>query len=82
MLRPSKYSHPDSTIISTSLLILKILKSKRIYDYSMLLDTVKKSVAGAENLYLPALGFLFLMGKIEYHKKTDSFEYVEHNETE
>jgi hypothetical protein len=31
-------------------------------------------------LFLPALNFLYLMGLIEYHPKTDAVEYVGPNE--
>ncbi|WP_166263178.1 ABC-three component system middle component 8 [Marinobacter caseinilyticus] len=80
MLRPTKFSNPDSTVISASLLILKILKNERIVDYSELLKRTKKQITGGENLYIPALSFLFIIGRVIYHQKTDSFEYVEHYE--
>jgi len=41
----------------------------------------KKSVAGGDVLFLPALNFLFLMGLVDYHPKTDAVEYVGPNET-
>lgn len=31
-------------------------------------------------LFLPSLNFLYLLGLIEYHPKTDSIEYVGQNE--
>lgn len=76
MLRPSKHSHPDRTIINVALLLLKRLKDKRLDDYSSLLAFARKAVVGGDVLFLPALNFLFLLGLITYHTKTDSFEYV------
>lgn len=76
MLRPSKHSHPDRTVVSVALLILSRLRARRIDDYDALRAFVKKSVAGGDVLFLPSLNFLFLLGLVEYHPKTDAFEYV------
>ncbi|WP_432209630.1 ABC-three component system middle component 8 [Acinetobacter variabilis] len=80
MLRPTKHSHPDRTVINVSLLLLARLKTRRIDDYDALRKFVKKSVIGGEVLFLPALNFLYLMGLIEYRPKTDALEYVGPNE--
>lgn len=81
MLRPTKHSHPDKTVINVSLLLLVRLKKQRVEDYSALLNYTKKSVNGGDVLFLPALNFLFIMGLIEYRPKTDSVEYIGKNET-
>lgn len=81
MLRPSKHSHPDRTVINVSLLMLSRLKNRRIEEYDLLLKFTKKNVAGGDVLFLPALNFLYLMGLIEYRPKTDALEYVGPNET-
>jgi len=80
MLRPTKHSHPDRTVINVSLLLLGRLKAKRLDDYYSLRKFAKKSVAGGDVLFLPALNFLYLMGLIEYRPKTDSVEYLGPNE--
>ena len=79
MLRPTKHSHPDRTVINVSLVILSRLKGMRIENYSDLLVFTKKSVHGGDVLFLPALNFLFLLGLIEYRPKTDAIEYVANN---
>jgi hypothetical protein len=76
MLRPTKHSHPDRTVINVALLLLTRLKSKRLDDYYILRKFAKKAVTGGDILFLPALNFLFLMGLIEYRPKTDSVEYL------
>ncbi|PHM27536.1 conserved hypothetical protein [Xenorhabdus innexi] len=81
MIRPSKHSHPDRTVISMSLLMLTLLKNERVVSYGKLRDYAKKTINSGEVLFLPALNFLFLMGLIEYHTKIDSIEYVGPNET-
>jgi len=78
MLRPSKHSHPDRTLISVSLLLLVRLKKSRIEDYDKLKRYTKKQVLGGDSLFLPALDLLFLLGLIEYREKTDAIEYIGH----
>lgn len=80
MLRPTKHSHPDRTVINVSLLLLARLKARRVDEYDVLRKFAKNSVAGGDVLFLPALNFLYLMGLIEYRPKTDSVEYMGPNE--
>lgn len=80
MLRPTKHSHPDRTVIAVSLLLLAHLKARRLDDYDNLRKYAKKRVVGGDVLFLPALSFLYLMGLIEYRRKTDAVEYVGPNE--
>ena len=80
MLRPTKHSHPDRTVINVSLLLLNRLRARRVDEYDVLRKFAKKSVIGGDVLFLPALNFLYLMGLIEYRPKTDSVEYVGSNE--
>lgn len=80
MLRPTKHSHPDRTILSVALILLARLRNKRLEDYDALRNHAKAKVLGGDVLFLPALSFLFLMGVVEYRPKTDAFEYVGPNE--
>lgn len=80
MLRPTKHSHPDRTVINVSLLLLTRLKARRIDEYDVLRKFAKKCVSGGDVLFLPALNFLYLMGLIEYRPKTDAVEYIGPNE--
>jgi hypothetical protein len=81
MLRPTKHSHPDRTVINVSLLLLSRLKERRFDEYDVLRKFAKKNVVGGDVLFLPALNFLYLLGLIEYRPKTDVVEYVGPNET-
>ncbi len=76
MLRPSKHSHPDLTVMNMSYVVLARLKKARIADYSDLFRFVIKSYPNGEALFLPSLNLLFLLGLIQYHPKGDRFEYV------
>ena len=80
MLRPTKHSHPDRTVINVALLLLVRLKDRRVDEYGALRKYAKKTVTGGDVLFLPALNFLYIMGLIEYRPKTDAVEYVGPNE--
>lgn len=76
MLRPTKHSHPDRTVINMSLLLLARLKKRRLDDYDSLRKYAKQAVASGDVLFLPALNLLYLLGLIDYRPKTDAVEYV------
>jgi hypothetical protein len=59
MLRPTKHSHPDRTVINVSVLLLSRLKSRRLEDYHGLRKYAKRVVHGGDVLFLPALNFCF-----------------------
>lgn len=80
MLRPTKHSHPDRTVINVALLLLVRLKARRVDEYDALRKHAKKSVVGGDVLFLPALNFLYLLGLIDYLPKTDAVQYVGPNE--
>ena len=80
MLRPSKHSHPDRTVINVSLVLLARLRGRRLDGYDDLRNYAKKMVSGGDVLFLPALNFLYLLGLIEYRPKIDAIEYVGPNE--
>lgn len=75
-LLPTKHSHPDKTTIALAMIIVKRLKKVRIEQYDNLLEFLQKKNADAKILFLSSMNFLYLVGLIDYHKKTDSFEYV------
>ncbi|HEX5461446.1 MAG TPA: ABC-three component system middle component 8 [Steroidobacteraceae bacterium] len=76
MLRPTKHSHPDRTVISVSLLLLARLRKRRLEDYDGLRQYAKGIVSGGDVLFLPALNVLYLLGLIEYRPKIDAVEFV------
>lgn len=80
MLRPTKHSHPDRTVVGVALVLLGRLRSRRLDEYDALRKFARKAIAGGDVLFLPALNFLFLLGLVEYRPKTDSLEYLGPNE--
>ena len=80
MLRPSKHAHPDRTVVFAAMIMLSRLKLQRQEAYADLKAHLRKKVVGGETLFLPSLNFLFLLGLVDYHRKTDAIEYVGPNE--
>ncbi len=80
MLRPSKHSHPDRTVINVAVLLLGRLRTRRLDSYDSLRKYAKGAVSGGDILFLPALSFLYLVGLINYRAKTDAVEYLGPNE--
>lgn len=76
MLRPSKHAHPDRTVINVAMLLLARLRSRRLEGYDDLKAFARKAAIGGEVLFLPSINFLFLLGLVDYHAKTDAIEYV------
>ena len=81
MLRPTKHSHPDRTVVNVALILLARLRARRLEDYDALLTYTRNAVVGGDVLFLPSLSLLYLMGLVDYHPKTDAIEYVGPNET-
>ncbi len=75
-LLPTKHSHPDKTIVAISTIVIQRLKKVRVEQYDDLLDYLQKKNIDGKYLFLAAMNFLYLFGVVEYHIKTDSFEYL------
>jgi len=76
MLRPTKHSHPDKTVIHVAFVILSYLRKMRVAEFSRLRELARKANRGGDVLLLPALNLLYVLGLLEYHPKNDSFEYL------
>ena len=78
MLRPTKHLDPSFSVLNVAAQVLGILVKHRTIKYDELYDKLDKRFG--ENLrpvFLPSISFLYLLGKIEYHTKNDTFEYRE-----
>jgi hypothetical protein len=82
MLRPTKHSHPDRTVVGVAIVLLGRLRSRRLVEYDALRKFARKAIAGGDTLFLPALNFLFVLGLVEFRPKTDSLEYLGPNEAQ
>jgi len=78
MLKPTKHLNLDTSVLYVSSLLLKWLSKQRLMTYADLYHRLENHLGiDAQTVFLPTLSFLFLIKKIEYHEKTDSFEYRE-----
>ena len=80
MLKPNKYTNVNISLVAIVADILKLFQKSHDYTYADLLNKIihKKGIE-AKNVFLPALNFLFLLGKVEYNKKGDIIKYINEN---
>jgi hypothetical protein len=76
MLKPTKHLNPEYSVLNISAQSLKYVERHRTVTYRDLYERLQNKYGDAiRPLFLPALSFLYLLGRIEYHAKNDSFEY-------
>lgn len=76
MLIPSKHLDLEKSVIRVASEIISDLRRNRMMQYEAIVRLVKRRTGDdADAVLAPALSFLFLLGRIEYHAKNDSFEY-------
>jgi len=81
MLKPTKHLNPETSTLSVAAQALKAVQHQRTIAYGQLYNKLHRKYGDQlRETLLPALSFLYLLGTIEYHEKTDSFEYREHRE--
>ena len=76
MIRGHKYLNLDVSVINVSALIIKKLKEDDFLQYEELLSFVV-SVLGknSKEVFIYAINFLFLVGKIQYFPDIDAFQW-------
>lgn len=80
MLKPTKYTNVNISLLAISCELLKLFKKNKAATSTELLNKIiQKKGIEAKNIFSPALSFLFLLGKIEYYEKTDIIEYRDEN---
>jgi len=76
MLKPTKHLNPALSVLNISAHALKVLAGGRTVAYDELYGKLEKRFGeNLRPLFLPAVSFLFLLGKLDYHTKNDTFEY-------
>jgi hypothetical protein len=76
MLTPSKSLNLDASVLRISALILRELQKRGVLEFERLRSIILRRVGpDAEPVFLPALTFVFLLGKLEYHIKNDTLEF-------
>lgn len=78
MLMPDKYMNIDLSVLNVGAIILKSLKNTPSQKYEEVLKYVILNLGeSAENIFLYALSFLFLIGKVAYIKESDTISLCE-----
>jgi hypothetical protein len=76
MLTPKKHLDLDSSVLRVASILLRALKRPGIMEFERLRGVVLRRVGeGAEVSFMPALSFLFLLGRVDYHVQNDTIEY-------
>ena len=78
MITATKHLDLDRSVLWVSAETLRKLRKRRIMAYDELVAFLRGRVGDDGDAVVgPALNFLFLVGRLTYHPKTDSFEYLE-----
>lgn len=77
MIRPAKHLNLNTCVLRAAAVLLSRLRDERLCRFSDLRASLETFGEDAEPIFMPTLHFLFLLGRIDYHPQTDSFEYLE-----
>jgi hypothetical protein len=76
MLTPRKHLNLDVSVLRISTIMLRELSKRGVIEIEQMRAVViRRTGADGELAFLPALAFLFLLGKVDYHLKNDTLEY-------
>jgi hypothetical protein len=76
MLSPKKHLNLDTSVIRIAAIMLRELSRKGVVEFEKLRALIIRRVGpDGDVMFLPALSFLYLVGKVEYHLKNDTVEY-------
>ncbi len=79
MLTPRKHLDLDVSVLRIAALMLGELRRRSVVELEKIRAyVVRRAGEDAELAFLPALNFLFLLGKVAYHTKNDTVEYLVH----
>jgi hypothetical protein len=74
MIKPDRHTNPKYSILNISTVILSELNVFYSIQYDNLLNKITDTLGDEAKMNFPyALNFLFLLGKLNYEQKTDSF---------
>jgi len=76
MLTPRKHLDLNTSLLRIAAIMLKELHKRGVIEMMTLKQKVIRRVgSNGELMFLPALNFLYLLGKVEYHVQNDTLEY-------
>lgn len=77
MIRATKHLNLNTCVLRASSRLLAKLQTERLCGYEALRNSLSNLDPDADILFLPTIHFLFLLGRVNYHAQTDSFEYIQ-----
>lgn len=77
MIRPAKHLNLNTCVLRAAGLLLARLHVERVCDFEELRHSLDDLGSDADVLFLPTVHFLYLLGRVDYHAQTDSFEYLQ-----
>lgn len=77
MIRPAKHLNLNMCVLRAASRLLAKLQVDRICGYEDLRQNLSNLGEDTDVLFLPTVHFLYLLGLVEYHTQTDSFEYIQ-----
>lgn len=76
MITPHKHMNLDGSVLRASSLMLREVSKRHTLEIEVLRARLTKKLGSdCAPVFMPALSFLYLLGKIKYHPKTDSVEF-------
>ena len=76
MLTPRKHLNLDVSVLRIAALMLREIQRRGVIEFEKLRAFVlRRTGADGEIAFLPALDFLYLLGRAEFHLKNDTIEY-------
>jgi hypothetical protein len=77
MIKPAKHLNLDVCVVRIAAIILSHLQRHRVENCTKLLAKVRETAGtDAEVWFLPALDLVYLLGRLQYQAKNDTFEYI------
>lgn len=76
MLKPTKHTDPARSTLAVAADLLSYLRRYRTASFVDVRGYIKKHRPETLRLFVDATSLLFLLGLVEYRRKTDALEYV------
>ena len=76
MLTPTKLMDLDTSVLRVASIMVKALTPRGVMGFEQLRGIVTRRVgADGELAFMPALSFLYVLGRVEYHTQNDTIEF-------
>lgn len=78
MLKPHKFLNIELCVLNIAKDVILLLQDAQSIEYADLVSRlIQRHDKKVQEMIIPALNFLFLVGKIRYHRDNDSIELLQ-----